>query len=527
MRRLTIMLLVISLFAAQSAATARGKDDGDPPAKDIARVYVPRKWALLIGVNDYMHVRKLNYCAADIKALAEHLVKAGFAEDHVLLMEDAAADLRFKPWKNNIDKQLAILASVTKPDDLVFVAFSGHGVLIKDATSAKDGVSYLCPADADLDNPADTMVPLDKVYRTLDGCQARRKILLIDACRNDPEPTGVKSLSETNEANKEFALALRKTLPGGILLLNSCAPGQRSLEDDKFRQGVFMHFFMEGLEGKAARPTGSIHLLDLFLYAEDKTTVHVWRKMSVAQTPVFSGRDFENFEFVKLDPAALEKSKETAKEPAITPHADNIAPIDAAKTMAATLATQGDRYFADGNYEAAIHAYGNALNLDPKNSALYVKRGAAYRAKGDIKMAVIDYQTGNAAMELTVTAVRANLMERDKVAATVYAGQSVSITRIQSESGLDWLWVESVAGNTTAKGWIQIADITPKPITPPAPPRGSANQNGGYQDADYNTKQHTADQPQDRLHRLGAAVQRATDAKAARERPLRGGRGGR
>jgi uncharacterized caspase-like protein len=218
----------------------------------------------LIGVNNYANVKKLEYCCAAIKALANHLISAGFPADHVLLMDDTAADMKYKPFKINIDKQLGVLATLTKPDDLIFVAFSGHGMLLKGAKGEKEGTSYLCPADADLDDPDKTMIPLDKVYKTLQSCQAKRKLLLVDACRNDPNPSGRKDAGESVAANKEFALALSKDRPGEILLLNSCAPGQKSLEDEKIGHGVFMHFFMQGLTGKAATPTGSVFFLDLF-----------------------------------------------------------------------------------------------------------------------------------------------------------------------------------------------------------------------------------------------------------------------
>jgi uncharacterized caspase-like protein len=43
------------------------------------------------------------------------------------------------------------------------------------------------------------------------------------------------------------------------LTLSSCAPGQISWEDEKLGDGVFTHFLLEGLAGKAERSKNDWH----------------------------------------------------------------------------------------------------------------------------------------------------------------------------------------------------------------------------------------------------------------------------
>ena len=124
-------------------------------------------------MNNYTKVSKLTYCCSDIQGLARRLVEAGFPGDHVFLIEDNAADMKYKPFKNNIEQQLDLVASLTRPGDMIVVAFSGHGVQLRKGKDDKEGVSYLCPADADLEKPTETLVPLDRVYKTLESCRAR------------------------------------------------------------------------------------------------------------------------------------------------------------------------------------------------------------------------------------------------------------------------------------------------------------------------------------------------------------------
>ena len=94
--------------------------------------------------------------------------------------------------------------------------------------------------------------------------------------------------------------------------------------------------------------------------------------------------------------------------------------------------------------------------------SLYVKRGAAYRVLGDIKMAVIDYQSARQPLHLNVTDTTAILRDGEKVTATLQKGQSLSITKVERLGNLDWLWVSSVNGNDAARGWILMTAVEPK-----------------------------------------------------------------
>ncbi|MEO8496185.1 MAG: caspase family protein [Planctomycetota bacterium] len=98
-----------------------------------------------------------------------------------------------------------------------------------------DGTSYFCPIDARLDR-ADSLLSLEKLYRLLALSPADVKLMLVDACRNDPRPGGTKDL--TAESMK-LAESLDKP-PQGILVLSSCAPGQVAVEGPDLGHGVFM-----------------------------------------------------------------------------------------------------------------------------------------------------------------------------------------------------------------------------------------------------------------------------------------------
>ena len=140
----------------------------------------PQRWAMLIGVDEYAYVHQLKYCVADQEALAKQLIASGFPADQVFVLDDHSKEERFHPFKSNIDAQLELVLGMVHKGDTLVVSFSGHGIL------AKDGKSYLLPIDARLTDPAGTMISVDKVYDQLSACPAGLKLMMVDACRNDP-----------------------------------------------------------------------------------------------------------------------------------------------------------------------------------------------------------------------------------------------------------------------------------------------------------------------------------------------------
>jgi hypothetical protein len=48
----------------------------------------PRRWALLIGVNEYASLRPLQQCVADIQSLRDQLVDCGFQAEQVYMLRD-------------------------------------------------------------------------------------------------------------------------------------------------------------------------------------------------------------------------------------------------------------------------------------------------------------------------------------------------------------------------------------------------------------------------------------------------------
>ena len=257
------MVMSIALFGGSAAAMAADK---------------PQQWAMLIGVNDYANVQSLRYCVADQEALAKQFVESGFPEDQVYLLVDKAEKQKFRPSKLNIERQLELVLAMPSQGDSLVLSFSGHGVQI-------DGKSYICPADCDLEHPHDSMISLDKVFNELAQCKASLKLLIVDACRNNVEIGGKRTIDNARSL-KAFGEALENP-PEGITLLTSCSPGQFAREHEKLGHGVFIHFVLEGLAGKAADDDGVVRLGRLLDYTCINTQKYVHDQFNERQRPAY------------------------------------------------------------------------------------------------------------------------------------------------------------------------------------------------------------------------------------------------
>ncbi len=280
-KRLLILPAVAALLLLVQMAVSAQQNPPDGNAQ--LGLVTGQRWAVLVGVNQYAELGNLTYCVADAKALRDRLVKAGFPEKNVFLLVDGAADAADLPNRRNIQREIAAVLKVAEKDDLVLISFSGHGMHI-------DGKSYFCPSDASADSPETTMVPLDLIYRQLEQSAAVQKVLLVDACRDDPRPEGRRSAQADYQKSLEKLGAQLRRPPEGTVVLSSSAPGQISWEDSKLGHGVFLYYVLEGLDGKAADREGQVSLLDLYRYANQHTRSFVIRhRRGYVQTPELRG----------------------------------------------------------------------------------------------------------------------------------------------------------------------------------------------------------------------------------------------
>ena len=145
---------------------------------------------------------------------------------------------------------------------------------------------YFCPMDANL-SERNTLISLEDVYGLLSDrqkCKAQTKILLVDACRNDPQ-------SRLSKAGREIELepagvTQQPDPPGGVAAIFSCSRGEKSYEHPDLEHGIFANFVIEAFSGKGdLDKDGEISLAELEQYCVKQTQQFARVELGERQTP--------------------------------------------------------------------------------------------------------------------------------------------------------------------------------------------------------------------------------------------------
>src|SRR6266853_2284364 len=145
--------------------------------------------------------------ANDAQAMSQLLRDAGFEVT-------TAADLSQKDMNERVGDFAAKIAA-KGPDTVALVFYAGHGMQI-------DGENYLVPVDVDPKRETDIplqAIRLNDVLNTLSSVPINTRILLLDACRNNPFP------AMNRIAGHGLAIVDAKTGAPGTFMSFSTSPG--------------------------------------------------------------------------------------------------------------------------------------------------------------------------------------------------------------------------------------------------------------------------------------------------------------
>src|SRR5262249_52083886 len=203
-RLLILVALAAAVVAVRAPLPAQPTEEG-------------RKVALVVGVEKYdgTGLRNLDYAEKDATDLAAVLTKLGYRVTLLTRAEFMKQDRdHLLPMAKNIRDHLSAITKNRKPSDTVLGAFSGHGAHLK-ATDKH----YFCPTCTDLRDEK-SLVAVDDVLTAFKASAAGSKVLLMDACRNDP--TDGRSGGGPEEL-RSITRPVLPDLPGGTVALFSCS----------------------------------------------------------------------------------------------------------------------------------------------------------------------------------------------------------------------------------------------------------------------------------------------------------------
>ena len=240
--------------------------------------------ALVIGQSNYRAVVPLPNPANDARAMSQLLGNAGFE-----VMD--AADLSQNEMRAKVGDFAAKVAA-KGPDTVALVFYAGHGLQI-------DGENFLVPVDVDPKRETDIplqAIRLNDVLNTLTSVPSKTRILLLDACRNNPFPAINRS------AGHGLAIVDAKTGAPGTFMSFSTSPGAEA-EDGSGADSPYTTALLS-----AAKEPG-LSIEDTF----KRVRVSVNKATEGRQTPWDSSSLTDDFRFFPGPGAAAPKQVEVKR----------------------------------------------------------------------------------------------------------------------------------------------------------------------------------------------------------------------
>ncbi|PSB25913.1 caspase family protein [Stenomitos frigidus] len=210
-----------------------------------------KKWAIVVGIDQYKRLQPLRFAERDAKAIRAFLLNdAGF--DQVYYFSDHAPEIVLEgvsistqPTVANLRRflELRFAAPFLKQGDTLWFFFSGYGLQYANA-------DYLLPSDVEPEAAETTAITMDALADCLSRSGTEQIVLFLDACRTEDQKFG-----------QGFG-----TDPNGVITLFSTAFGETAQELEAVQLGAFAHVLLEGLQVKGRKPDATVAELFQYLY---------------------------------------------------------------------------------------------------------------------------------------------------------------------------------------------------------------------------------------------------------------------
>ncbi|MBI5894235.1 MAG: caspase family protein [Deltaproteobacteria bacterium] len=266
-------------------------------------------FAIIIGI-DYRNrqdIPNLQYSSQDAKKVYDILTDARYGgipkENTILLLNEKATR----------NEMIAALRKIKTWDGYVYVYYSGHGAPKTKEDKFVDG--FLVPNDVVITDPEameDTSIKISYLQDLVDSSQAKGVMVALDACFSGGGksivPKGGKPL-----VGMLVTPELIKPKGTGKVIITSSATNQQSWEDEtELKSGIFSHYLLEGLKGKAGKDVW-VKVDELADYIKENVSKAARKLKGIEQNPQISGKgDFavtRNWEKAKIMDIEIARAK--------------------------------------------------------------------------------------------------------------------------------------------------------------------------------------------------------------------------
>ena len=219
-----------------------------------------KKYALIVANTEYTDpgLAQLTAPGKDAKEFGRVLDSreiCAFDDVIILFNEDV-----FK-----VNETIDYFFSDKKPDDLLVLYFSGHGV------RDEYGSLYLAVTNTNRERLRSTAIKSEFITEVMDQCRSRRQVLILDCCNSGAFAKGTKAATGVSIGT---ASAFEGKGYGRVVLTASDST-QFAWEGDKVigttENSLFTHYLVKGLEGEAdTNGDGRITIDELYDYAYEQ-----------------------------------------------------------------------------------------------------------------------------------------------------------------------------------------------------------------------------------------------------------------
>jgi PBP1b-binding outer membrane lipoprotein LpoB len=232
-------------------------------------------YAVIVGVEDYRDLPKVDYARRDAEMVRNYLVKAlGYREQNVvMLLNDRVTksdlEARLEKW---LPKQVG-----DNKNAEVFVYYGGHG-----APDPNTNQAFLVPYNGDPAYLDTSAYPLSQLYATLGKLPAKSITVVMDSCFS-----GAGGRSVIQKGARPMLIKVENPLMAtqNMVVLSAAAGNQISNALPEKRHGLFTYYFLKGLQGEAdANKDGAVDVEELYAYMKPKVETEA-RRMNAEQSP--------------------------------------------------------------------------------------------------------------------------------------------------------------------------------------------------------------------------------------------------
>ena len=278
--RTALFLLAMTLGScvfAQVDARTRTKESSALPVRDMSAVTASeRRFALVIGNNDYRSISKLKKAVGDAESVGRELAKADFDTTTIT-----------NATKATMDGAISSLIAKVSGGGVAVIFFSGHGFQI-------DNRNFLAPVDTRAVLKRDELqgqsVNLQEVQEKLEKAKAKFALLIIDACRDNPLPQDV---SRGNPPRT----------PSGQIVVYSAGTNQQALDAlsdrDTDPNGLFTREFLPMILKPGISVTDALKMVKNQVIQKAKSVNH-------DQTPAIYEQTDGDFYFRPIQTALMQ-----------------------------------------------------------------------------------------------------------------------------------------------------------------------------------------------------------------------------